>query len=179
MNPCCRLPNACGCSPCTLPVPSCCSQLRRCARPPPPPNPTPSPHSADPALTEEQQEALKNGKGKLPPRLHAHADMDVLSKSHWGPACLLPGGASSLERLAEVQQRIMPRCLCRQARHFILRLLPALTCSAAPPPASPRNPPLSPAAILFNRVGDVGLEIAPGKDSENLDEIIEDVGNIW
>lgn len=27
--------------------------------------------------------------------------------------------------------------------------------------------------------GDVGLEIAPGKDSENLDEIIEDVGNIW
>ncbi|KAI7838916.1 hypothetical protein COHA_007322 [Chlorella ohadii] len=65
-----------------------------------------------PALTPEQIEGLKNGKGKLPPRLHAHADMDVLT-------------------------------------------------------------------ILFNRVGDVGLEIAPGKDSENLDEIIEDVGNIW
>lgn len=35
--------------------------------PPPPP--------ADPAVTEEQIEQLRSGKGKLPPRLHAHADM--------------------------------------------------------------------------------------------------------
>lgn len=32
---------------------------------------------------------------------------------------------------------------------------------------------------LPHNTGDVGLEIAPGKDTENLDEIIEDVGNIW
>ncbi|PSC76470.1 presenilin isoform B [Micractinium conductrix] len=69
-------------------------------------------NEVDPEITREEVEALKNEHGRTPPRLHAHADMDVLT-------------------------------------------------------------------VLFNRVGDVGLEIAPGAESENIDTIIEDVGNIW
>lgn len=40
-------------------------------------------------------------------------------------------------------------------------------------------PPPFPTLSACGNAGDVGLEIAPGKDTENLDEIIEDVGNIW
>jgi hypothetical protein len=32
--------------------------------------------------------------------------------------------------------------------------------------------------ILFQRDGDIGLEIAPGNEVEDL-SLIEDVGNIW
>lgn len=62
-----------------------------------------------PPVTKEQEAAAKNG--KLPPRLHAHADMDVLT-------------------------------------------------------------------LLYQREGDIGLEIAPGNEIEDL-SLIEDVGNIW
>ncbi|KAK9908386.1 hypothetical protein WJX75_007121 [Coccomyxa subellipsoidea] len=62
-----------------------------------------------PPVTEEQEAAAKSG--KLPPRLHAHADMDVLT-------------------------------------------------------------------ILYQREGDIGLEIAPGNEIEDL-SLIEDVSNIW
>lgn len=65
-----------------------------------------------PPLSAEEREAIRTNSGKLPPRLHAHADMDVLT-------------------------------------------------------------------VLFQRDDAVGLEIAPGAESENLDEIIGDVGNIW
>ena len=40
------------------------------------------------------------------------------------------------------------------------------------------SPPRDVLTVLFNRVGDIGLEIAPGNEVEDL-SIIEDVGNIW
>ncbi|CAL5229196.1 g12477 [Coccomyxa viridis] len=62
-----------------------------------------------PPITPKQKAQVS--KGQLPPRLHAHADMDVLT-------------------------------------------------------------------ILYQREGDLGLEIAPGNEVEDL-SLIEDVGNIW
>ncbi|GAB4822422.1 hypothetical protein N2152v2_009468 [Parachlorella kessleri] len=64
-----------------------------------------------PGLSEAEIGALRTDSDKLPPRLHAHADVDVLT-------------------------------------------------------------------LLFQRVGDVGLEIAPGNEVEDL-SLVEEVGNPW
>jgi len=59
-------------------------------------------------VTDEEREAFrKNHKGKLPPRLHAHADMDVLTILYQRPGgywrCWVPGSTASSAHICKQQ----------------------------------------------------------------------------
>ena len=135
-----------------------------------------------PGLTPEEVEALTGDSGKAPPRLHAHADMDVLTilftregeggrlQLGWAAAAGLQLGCCAGAALkCRTPHAALGAAAPLAARH--LRCL-------LPSPSTALHLRFHLTAPHAAAAGQSGLEIAPGNEVEDL-SLIEDVGNIW
>ena len=102
---------------------------------------------ADPEITREEVEALKNEHGRTPPRLHAHADMWVHRTA--GAMCQLSARQQKLHPVAAPAKLHLHGagwCMCPAgpSPHLLLAPAPRVQTFSKPNPSTPPPPPSAP-----------------------------------